>query len=123
MRPTLGSFEEVPAVQFSSSAQVHGLDVETNICLLRMNIEGAEFDVITDLIDTGYSHCIDGYFGMWDDLSKIDRARDDDFRAVLSKHAISPMTFNARDFLVGLRLHCIAYDVKTSVLRGVRRVT
>jgi FkbM family methyltransferase len=122
MRPELGSFEEVPAVQFSSWLRSQELDVGKNICLLRMNIEGAEFDVIADLINTGYSHCIDGYFGMWDDLSKIDRARDDDFRAVLSKHEISPMTFNARDFLVGLRLHCIAYDVKTSILRGLRRV-
>jgi FkbM family methyltransferase len=122
MRPALGSFEEVPAVQFSSWLRSQGLDVGNNVCLLRMNIEGAEFDVITDLIETGYAQCIDGYFGMWDDLSKIDKVLDEDFRTVLSKHEIAPMTFNARDFLVGLRLHCVAYNVETSVLKGVRRV-
>jgi hypothetical protein len=118
----LDTFEEVPALQFSTWLKSQGVEVGNNIWLLRMNIEGAEFEVMTDLIDSGYAQFIDGYFGMWDDVSKIDRARDEDFRGLLTKHAISPMTFNERDFLVGLRLRCIAYDLRTSILRGLRRV-
>ena len=47
---------------------------------LRMNIEGAERDVIDDPRPAGLLPSISDLFDMWDDLSKIDPAADDGFR-------------------------------------------
>ena len=38
-----------------------------------------------DLVNSGLAGYIDGYYGMWDDISKIDKQRDDAFRAFLQK--------------------------------------
>lgn len=65
--------------------------------LLRMNIEGAEVYVIEDLVASGLTDRIDGYFGMWDDLSKIDPAMDSDFRRLLRENDLRPIPFNDRD--------------------------
>ena len=74
--------------------------------------------MIADLVDGGLASCIDGYFGMWDDLSKIDKRRDNEFRAFLAKHHISPFTFNGRDLEFHFRVRCIEYEIETSVRAG-----
>jgi hypothetical protein len=91
------------------------------VVLLRMNIEGAEYDVIRDLMETGVSGCVDGWFGMWDDVAKIDPDRDREFRSLLACEEISPFTFNGRDFLFGPRLRCIEYDISTTIHGVLRR--
>jgi FkbM family methyltransferase len=131
------AYEEVPALRFSSWLREHSLDLRDNVCLIRMNIEGAEGDVILDLIDAGMTGYVDGYFGMWDDLSKIDLERDEAFRALLSKLHIAPFTFNGRDlgedvstltslradsWLVRFRTKCIEYEVRTCVWAGQSRI-
>ena len=110
---------EVDAMRLSSWIQENGIDLQENLCLLRMNIEGAEYDVIRDLVESGQADRIDGYYGMWDDLSKIDPVRDSEFREYLAKHAINSFTFNKRDLKVPLRSNIIAYDIETSVLRAL----
>ena len=62
-----------------------------------MNIEGAEFDVLQDLVESGLAAHIDGYYGIWDDVSKISVKRDAEFREFLSRNGIRSMTFNGRD--------------------------
>ena len=116
------SYEEVEAVRFSDWLRENHIGLENNICLLRMNIEGAEYDVIKDLVASNLARHIDGYYGMWDDLSKIDKARDGAFRACLAANNIRPFTFNGRDLEWRLRLRCIEYDINTSVQVGLRKL-
>ncbi len=89
--------------------------------VLRMNIEGAEPLVIDDLVQSGaYTH-IDGYYGMWDDLSKMDPSADDQFRHMLRSYRISPVTFNERDLAFRLRRRAIRVDIETAIRSGLRR--
>ena len=120
-RPT-DSYEEVDATRFTTWLSDNRIVLDHNICLLRMNIEGAEYDVIKDLVDAGMANNIDGYYGMWDDLSKIDVDRDDEFRAFLSRNRISPCTFNGRDMNLPLRQKCIDYDIDTSILTKLKKL-
>lgn len=121
-RPEFGEYEEAPALRVSDWLKEQDLDLEHSICLLRMNIEGAEPDVIADLLDSGLAGYIDGFFGMWDDLSKIDPQADVEFRSLLARHDIRPFTFNGRDLGVPLRMRCVEYDIRTCVRRGLARI-
>jgi FkbM family methyltransferase len=122
-RDHLSDYEEVPALRLSDWLRSHHIDLMRNICLIRMNIEGAEVDVISDLVESGLAKYIDGYFGMWDDMSKIDQTRDDEFRGFLRKNHIHPFTFNGRDIEApALRMKAIRYDVVTAIRIGVKRI-
>jgi hypothetical protein len=121
-REGLAEYEEAPAARFSDWLRASGLDVTRNICLLRMNIEGAEYDVIHDLVENQLAGVIDGYYGMWDDISKVDAQRSNAFRALLKAHGIAPFTFNGRDLRIPARMRCIEYDIRTSIGVGLRRI-
>jgi FkbM family methyltransferase len=116
------SFEDVEAVRLSDWLRERHIALEDRICLLRMNIEGAEYDVVQDLVEHGLAAHIDGYYGMWDDISKIDIERDAEFRAFISRNDIRPFTFNRRDLKWRVRMKCIEYDMNTSTLAGLRRL-
>jgi hypothetical protein len=73
------SYEEVDATRLSDWLLRRNIILQRGICLLRMNIEGAEYDVIKDLVESGLARNIDGYYGMWDDVFKIDQQRDEAF--------------------------------------------
>jgi FkbM family methyltransferase len=115
------SYEDVEATRLSHWLHDNNITLESTICLLRMNIEGAEFDIIKDLVESGLAGMIDGYYGMWDDSSKIDKQRGDDFRVLLAANHICPFTFNGRDMGRTFRLKCIAYDINTAVHAGLRK--
>ncbi len=115
-------FEVVPARRLSQLLADGGYDLDKIPVILRMNIEGAEQFVIDDLLDAGLEQSIDGYYGMWDDLSKIDPAADARFRTLLTSHGISPVTFNDRDLHFTLRRYAIRYDIETSIRTGLARV-
>lgn len=110
------TFESVQAVRLSDVLRefydAHG-DVPT---LIRMNIEGAELFVVEDLIDSGLRSKVSGFYGMWDDLSKIDRSKDTEFRHLLRRNGIHSVTFNDRDLGHPLREWAIRYDLTTSLL-------
>ena len=114
--------KEVEAMRLSDFLTERHLVRDGQIILLRMNIEGAEFDVLRDLVETGLSSRIDGYFGMWDDVNNIDLTRGTDFRSFLSKHQIRTFTFNARDLKWRLRRKWIRYHVHTRIMHGLRRL-
>jgi len=120
-RETFGVFEEVPALRFSQWLRDQRLALDTYIVLLRMNIEGAEWDVIHDLVESGWAQYVDGYFGMWDDVAKDDPDRGNAFLRQLRDVGIRPFTFNDRDFRSQWRMRCIAYAIETAILRGMRR--
>ncbi len=116
------SYEEVEAIRFSDWLRKKNIFMEDKICLLRMNIEGAEYDVIQDLVESEFAKHIDGYYGMWDDVSKIDEQRGNDFRDFLSKNNIYPFTFNGRDPIFPARIKCIEYDIQTHVQAGLLKL-
>jgi FkbM family methyltransferase len=118
-----GSFEEVDAVRFSDWLNENGISLKNMICIIRMNIEGAEYDVLQDLIESGNSHYVDGFYGMWDDLSKISKQRDDDFRLFLAENHIHPFTFNGRDLISSWRKKCIEYDLYTHIKAGANNIS
>lgn len=95
---------DVPCARLSTLLPAAGAD---EAIVLRMNIEGAEEFVIADLAEAGATKRIAGYFGMWDDLSKIDPERDRAFRDELASLGVVTMTFNDRDFASRARLWAI----------------
>lgn len=113
------SYEEVEAMRLSDFLRENNIIKDNRIVLLRMNIEGAEYDVIKDLLESGFAKYIKGYFGMWDDLSKIDFKRDDEFRTFLARNKIHTFPCNRRDMSWALRRKCIAYDMHTHILKGL----
>ena len=99
-----------------------GCSSHTMPVILRMNIEGAEQFVIQDLLDSGLTASVDGYYGMWDDVSKIDPKADRRFRRLLRANGITNVTFNDRDLPYRLRRFAIRTDIETSIRRGLARV-
>jgi hypothetical protein len=116
------NFEVVPAQRLSHILMDEGYDLSTTPVILRMNIEAAEQLVIEDLIEAGLRTSIDGYFGMWDDLSKVDRAADRRFRRLLRDEGITSVTFNDRDLPFALRRLAIRIDIETAIRAGLARV-
>jgi hypothetical protein len=112
----------VPALRLSDWLRHESLADGGRVLLLRMNIEGAEPEVIADLIDAGLHGYVDGWYGLWDDMGKIDPQRDAAFRRLLRAHGIRPVTFNGRDLRWPWRVRCIAYDMRTSLRAGARRL-
>ncbi len=114
-------YEEVSARRLSGILSDAGYDLARIPVILRMNVEGAEQFVIADLIDVGLDRLVDGYYGMWDDLSKIDPAGDLQFRRKLRDRGISPLTFNQRDLGHRLRRVAIRLDIKRAIRSGAAR--
>lgn len=114
-------YEEVPARRLSAFLAERGICLERQPVILRMNIEGAEKYVIDDLAEAGALELVDGYYGMWDDLSKIDPDLDREFRRFLRRRRISPFTFNERDLQWPLRRFAIRFDIETSIRAALTR--
>lgn len=114
-------YEDVQCMRLSDFFREIVLSEGNIIVLLRMNIEGSEYDVIQDLVENRLSNFVDGYFGMWDDTSKIDIQRDAEFRAFLASHQIHPFTFNGRDLNWPVRRQCIEYHLHTRIFLALRK--
>ncbi len=108
------TYEEVRASHLSEILQEEPIADSAPI-LIRMNIEGAEIFVIEDLVQADMADRIAGFYGMWDDLSKIDYVRDAAFRKLLHDKGIATVTFNDRDMGHRLREWSIRYDMVTSM--------
>src|SRR5262249_54475517 len=114
----------VPAIRLSHLIRENDIASPGDIVILRMNIEGAEMQVIEDLVEAGMIGMFDGFYGMWDDLYKIDPGLDAKFRALLKREKIRTLTFNDRDTssLAGpARKNVIRYDIETSIYRAGKR--
>jgi FkbM family methyltransferase len=112
--------EDVPAVRLSEVLLCEHASHRGPV-ILRMNIEGAELAVIEDLVEAGLHERIDGYYGMWDDLSRLDAHMDDRFRGLLRERGIGSFTFNGRDLGYRLRRLAIRIDIDTSIRLGELR--
>ncbi|MFA5882883.1 MAG: hypothetical protein WDA60_03435 [Acidimicrobiia bacterium] len=109
-------FDTVPAVRLSAVLEEFFAEHGRQPLLVRMNIEGAEEFVIDDLVDSGLVEQVAGFYGMWDDLGKIDPARDAAFRRTLRAHHIHTVTFNDRDYGHRFRLWAVRYDMNTALV-------
>ncbi len=105
---------EVPAMRLSDLVRAEAADPD-RILIVRMNIEGAEYEALLDLHEHGLLDRIDAFYGMWDDLSKINPALDREMTRFMRAHGVRTSTFNERDFVWGLRVRVIAYDLRTSI--------
>jgi FkbM family methyltransferase len=114
-------YDIVPAKRLSRVLADEGWDIRGVPTLLRMNVEGAEQFVVEDLVNAGLHEQIDGYYGLWDDLSKIDPDADEAFRRLLREVGISKITFNDRDLPVKSRRFAIRSDMIGSVRAGLVR--
>jgi hypothetical protein len=114
--------EMVPADRLSNVIRREFSDALDGAPLLvRMNIEGSELDVIEDLVRAGLDREVDGWFGMWDDVGKRDRARDRRFRRLVADAGITTVTFNDRDLRHPLRRRAIKLAADTAIRRGLQR--
>lgn len=120
----------VSARRLSNDMKEMGIDVTSDVVILRMNIEGSELFVIKDLIDSGIIQYIDGFYGMWDDLFKIDPEKDKELIRLMHSYDIHPFTFNDRDLARGSKYQrlvwrarewAIRYDLFTSISAGYKR--
>lgn len=110
--------ERVPAGRLSDFINSH--DLADDILLIRMNIEGAEFDVLRDLVDRGKVPQIDGFLGMWDDVGKIDPQRDREFRRFLHDNRIATFTFNGRDLRWSARRAIVGFHLRSLIHAALR---
>jgi FkbM family methyltransferase len=115
---------EVPAIRLSKLILDNEIAMPGDIVLLRMDIEGAEKQVIEDLVEAGMVDLFDGFYGMWNDLHRIDPALDAEFRALLEREKIESFTFNDSDtspLASPRRKDIIRYDIETSIYHGEKR--
>ena len=115
-------YEVVPAERLSDVLRRDfGSWLDEVPVLLRMNIEGAEYDVIEDLVHSGLAPLIDGYYGMWDDTSKFDPNKDRRFRRMVKQAGIRTVTFNDRDLSHRPRRLAIRLALDLGIRRGRKR--
>jgi FkbM family methyltransferase len=110
-------FEDVKAVHLSEVLAQE--DLRRTVVILRMNIEGSENAVLDDLVEAQLLGAIAGFYGMWDDLGKIDPAAGAEFQRQLKAQGVRPFTFNERDLRVGLRRWAIKTDLLASIREGL----
>ena len=95
---------QVPSARLSDLLDERSPDA----VILRMNCEGAEREIIHDLIERGaFQRSSFLFLGMWDDYGKTYPKEDEDFRRDLRAHGISSVTFNDRDETSAWRLRVI----------------
>ena len=91
------SYINVQAKKLSDIIREQGVKLEDSINIIRMNIEGSEYDVIEDLIVSDLIKYFDGFYGMWDDVFKIDKVKYKKFQRILKDVDVYPFPFNGRD--------------------------
>jgi FkbM family methyltransferase len=109
------SYVDVSAKRISDFFREEKIELEKGINILRMNIEGAEYEVINDLIENDLVKYFDGFYGMWDDVSKINYEKSKEFRKILKAKKIYPYPFNGRDMNVKGRLQLIKQSLERSI--------
>ena len=57
----------------------------------------------------------DGFYGMWDDVGKINQDRDREFRTFLHKQNVHPFPFNGRDMNIESRKNLIKKSLHITI--------
>ena len=111
-------YEEAPAARLSEFIRKKNINLKNSVNILRMNIEGAEFGVLKDLVENDIHKYFNGLYGMWDDLEKMPDSEQEAVKKLLRENNISPFTFNGRDLRFPQRLKLIIGDIKSAILMG-----
>lgn len=108
------SYVEVEAKKLSDVIRDEAIRLDECINIIRMNIEGSEFDVIEDLIESDLIKYFDGFYGMWDDVFKLDKEKFKKFNKILKEVGVYPFPFNGRD--MGAKKSLISESLMNSIL-------
>lgn len=109
---------EVAAIRLSEFMRREGIDRSDAAVIIRMNIEGAELHVLRDLNQAGLISRIDGWYGLWNDCSKIDPVLGHELEKLKSTASIENVSFNDRDSrgkYARLKEALIRYDIETMI--------
>ena len=109
------SYTEVEAKKLSDVIKDENIKLDESINIIRMNIEGCEFDVIEDLIETDLIKYFDGFYGMWDDIFKLDKEKFRKFNEMLKEANVHPFPFNGRDMQHEERKTLINKSLRNSI--------
>lgn len=115
-------YEDVRAMKLTDIIKEQNIPLEGAVNILRMNIEGAEFDVISDLRKHGLIRFFNGFYGMWDDVWKINPTKDIEFRRLLKKEKISSFPFNGRDLHNEFRKKVILDNLKRTISGAAKKI-
>lgn len=111
---------EVPAMKFSDLLVQENIELKGCINIIRMNIEGAEYEVIQDITKNGLEKYFNGFYGMWDDVKKLPADKELHFRKLLKEKRINNFTFNGRDMKFESRKRIILSDIISVISEGPR---
>lgn len=100
----LASHETVSCEIFSRWYDRHIKKDQSDIVLLRSDIEGSEFDLYEDLIKSGVYKEIDIYAGSLADIYKINASTNkiNKFKNTLKQHNINVISINSHDYIDGI---------------------
>jgi FkbM family methyltransferase len=110
------NYIEVEAKKLSDVIRDEDVRLHESINIIRMNIEGSEYDVIEDLIESDLIKYFDGFYGMWDDVFKLDKEKYGKFQKILKEINVYPFPFNGRDMQREKRKALINESLMNSIL-------
>jgi FkbM family methyltransferase len=90
-RHTFGKLEKVPALRASEEIKSYVQDLRPSRVILKMDIEGQEYEVLRDLFDSNVIHCVDELHVEWHDwVEGFDYTREDtlELEALLKKAGV-----------------------------------
>lgn len=110
----------VPAIRLSTYLKKLGVRPGQDTILLRMNIEGAELDVLKDLKDVNWINKIDGYYGSWSDVYKISSEDGRVLDKIKSDFRINNIAFNSGETKKG-RKSMMMKSIRFHLVSVIRR--
>lgn len=114
------NFINVPCRKISEVIKENKIPLKNSINLIRMNVEGAEWEILKDLTEQKLHTYFNGFYGMWDDVVKKS-LNGKDFNRMLKLNGISNLTFNGRDMKHSKRKSIIIKNIESAILMGIRR--
>lgn len=110
------SYIEVEAKKLSDVIRDEDARLDESINIIRMNIEGSEYDVIEDLIESDLIKYFDGFYGTWDDVYKLSKEKYRKFQQTLKEVNVYPFPFNGGNMSYKEALNAIKCSLMNSIL-------
>lgn len=100
----IDDYEEVECVKFSEwfNSSINNTD---SLVILRLDIEGAEYELYNDIIDSGINNKIDLYLGTLEDIYKLTNITNSEARAFesyLLENGINPVNIDSPTVLTDI---------------------
>lgn len=109
------SYINVQAKKLSDIIREQDVKLEESINIIRMNIEGSEYDVIEDLIESDLIKHFDGFYGTWNDVFKLDNVKYKKLQRMLKDVDVYPFPFNGIDMNKKPRTRLIYKSLMNSI--------